>query len=166
MRRKRSQSPKLNEEATLQITSMADIFTIILVFLLKSTSNSSVNISPSQGMKIPESKSQIAPIEALKVEISENGIQVESKPIVDLQNFRFKENEIQPNATSLALSEALKKERKRQELIAKSNPNVVADSKMILVADERTPYITVKTVLASAAVNGFTDYKLITVNKN
>ena len=54
-----------SEEMSLQITSMADIFVIILVFLLKSYATSSVNVNPMAGMSLPEAHAGDAPIEAL-----------------------------------------------------------------------------------------------------
>lgn len=84
----------LSGDMALQITSMADIFTIILVFLLKSYATSAVNIAPTAGMKIPEGQSLQPATEALKVEISEKSIQVENKPITQLKDFRFVADEI------------------------------------------------------------------------
>lgn len=155
----------ISGDMALQITSMADIFTIILVFLLKSYATSAVNIAPTSGMKIPEGQSLEPATEALKVEISEKSIQVESKPITQLQDFRFMGEEIQSNLTSKSLNTALETERKRQELISQSNPNVKVDSKILVIADQRVPYITLKSVLATAALSGFTDFKLVVVNK-
>jgi hypothetical protein len=54
----------------LQITSMADIFTILLVFLLKSYSTGALDIAPSKGMKLPEVQLATGSVEALKVEVS------------------------------------------------------------------------------------------------
>ena len=46
---------KNNKKATftLQLTSMVDMFTILIVFLLKSFSTSAVHITPHDGMKLP-----------------------------------------------------------------------------------------------------------------
>jgi hypothetical protein len=62
---------------------------------------------------------------------------------------------------SAAVDEALKVRKKRQELIAKSNSDVKTDGKILVVADSRVPYVTLKSVLASAALQGFTDFKLV-----
>ncbi len=164
--RKKFKNRNLSDEMTLQITSLADIFTIILVFLLKSYATSAVSITPTSGMKIPESQFLEPPVEALKVEISENYIQVENKPVVNLHHFRFDSGEIQPNLTSKLITHALEIEKKRQQYIAQSNANVKVDSKILIIADQKVPYITLKSVLASAAINGFTDYKLVAVNKD
>jgi len=155
--------PVQNEEMSLQITSMADIFIIILVFLLKSYSTGAINLTPAKGMLIPEANAAGAAVEALKLEVSETAIQIEGQPIANLEQFRFKANDLQGNGTSKALTAALEKERKRQLLIAKSNSEVKVDPKIIVVADKRAPYSTVKAVLASAAVNSYTDFKLAVI---
>jgi biopolymer transport protein ExbD len=153
------------EEMGLQITSMADVFTIILVFLLKSFGSSSINITPSQGLKLPEAMAGDQHVEALKIEVSENAVSVEDKPVATLAAFRFGPKDVGTNGVSEALSGALKTARAKQELIAKSNPEVKVDSKILVIADQRVPYVTIKSVLASASVHGFTDFKLVVARK-
>ncbi|MEO5970263.1 MAG: biopolymer transporter ExbD, partial [Bdellovibrionia bacterium] len=148
--RYRKKKSHVSSEMALQITSMADIFTIILVFLLKSFAMSPVNISPPAGMMIPEAEAGALSKEALKLEITQNGVQVESKPVAALQNFRFAPGEVLANLSSQSVNTALEKERKRQELISQANADVKADSKILIIADKKVPYVTVKSVLASA----------------
>jgi biopolymer transport protein ExbD len=153
------------EEMTIQITSMADIFTIILVFLLKSYSTSSIQISPSPGLQLPLAQAGEAQVEALKIEISENTVQVENQPISTLKRFRFPAQDLQANGSSISLGASLALQKKRQLLIAQSNSDVKADAKVLVLADQRTPYQTIKSVLASAATYGFTDVKLVVAKK-
>jgi biopolymer transport protein ExbD len=146
---------------TLQITSMADIFTILLVFLLKSYSASATNIAPSAGMHLPQAVGQDQMVEALKVEISEDAVQVEGQPVATLEHFQFKADDLKDGGMlSKSLTAALERERKRQLMIAASNSDVKVDPKIIVVADHKVPYQTVKSVLASAATQGYTDFKL------
>ena len=152
--------PHLNQEMALQITSMADIFTIILVFLLKGYSTGAIQLTPTQGLFLPEAQAGQATVEALKVEISEKGVQVEGKYVASLQNFSFAPSELEKNGSSKGLGAMLAQERKRQILISKSNSDVKLDPRIIVIADQRAPYSTIKTVLASAAVHGYTDFKL------
>lgn len=158
--------PRASDEMSLQITSMADIFTILLVFLLKSVSSSSVTINPSAGVRLPASTAEAANIEALKIEISESAVMVEQEPVLTLSKFQVDSKDFTPEGGSKILAAKLDLARKRQLLIAKANTDVKVDSKVIIVADQHTPYSTLKRVLASAAVQGFTDYKLAVVNKN
>ena len=152
-----------SDEMSLQITSMADIFVIILVFLLKSYSSGAVALSPPAGMQLPQATSGEAPVEALLVEITQNGVQVDGKPVVALQNFQFPAGELLANGTSQSLLKSLEAQRKRQLVIAKSNSDVKVDARILVSCDQRAPYATVKTVLASAAVHGYTDFKLAVV---
>lgn len=152
------------EDMELQITSMADVFTILLVFLLKSYATSAVNISPNKDLELPVAQAGDTATESLKLEISSTAIQVEGKPISTLTAFAFDQKDAQSGGVSKELSQALSKERERQVLIAKNNSDVKVDPKILVIADQRTPYSTIKTVLASAAVNGYTDFKLVVVN--
>ena len=156
---------RVNDEMSLQITSMADIFTIILVFLLKSYATSAINITPAKGTVLPVAQAGESQIEALKIEISATAIQVESKPASTLDNFHFGKGELLQNGSVTSLNTVLESERKRQEMISKANPDVKADAKILVIADQKTPYSTIKSVLASAAVNGYTDFKLAVVRK-
>lgn len=150
-------------DVSLNITAMADIFTILLVFLLKSFSTGVLSITPSTGLTLPQAQADEASIEALKVEISENAIVVENKPVTPLQAFNFNSKDVESNGALKSLDDALKIERKRQMVIAKANSDVKVDPKIIVIADQKTPYSTIKAVLASAAVNGYTDFKLAVI---
>lgn len=152
-----------SEEMSLQITSMADIFTILLVFLLKSYAAGVVNIAPAPGMKLPQAFAPDSQIEALKVEISQTTVQIEGRPVATLEDFRFKNEDLLSNGSSEVLVKALEHERQRELLIAKTNTDIKIDPKIIVIADQRVPYVTVKSVLASAALNGYTDFKLAVV---
>lgn len=151
-----------NEEMSLQITSMADIFTILLVFLLKSYSTSTLNVQPSKDLALPQASAGDQTVDALKITVSAASIEIEGKPATNLKNFLFEAADLQ-NGSSVALNQALERERKRQLLIAQSNSDVKVDSKIVIVADQHVPYSTLKTVLASAAQQGYTDFKLAVV---
>src|SRR5690349_6442819 len=76
-------------EMSLQITSMADIFTILLVFLLKGIATDAMQISPSNGTQLPEgTHTSVLNDEALQIEISRDGILIEKDFIVGLDHFR------------------------------------------------------------------------------
>ncbi len=153
----------LDDEMSLQITSMADIFMILLVFLLKSYTAGGMNLSPAKGLLLPDAQAAPVAFEALKLEITETAISIEGQPAVALTAFRLDPATAGPNGTSRPLALALEKERKRQVLIAQSNSDVKVDPRIIVSADRRVPYETVKAVLASAAIHGYTDFKLAVV---
>jgi biopolymer transport protein ExbD len=166
MRRKRFKSKvRKSGEMTLQITSMADIFTVLLVFLLKSFATGSMNITPPKGLILPEAQASLANIEAIKVEILKDAVMVDDKLAVELAEFRFPGADNGKNGTSKTLLKSFNQARKRQIYIAKMNSSVKVDPKIVVVADQNTPYEVIKRVLASAAVNGYVDFKLAVVKK-
>jgi biopolymer transport protein ExbD len=156
-------SRHVSEEMNLQITSMADIFIILLVFLLKSYSTSALAITPSKDLALPQASAGEQSVEALKIQVSENSVEVEGNLAANLNHFEFDSKDLQQGGASQTLSAALEKERKRQLLIAQSNTDVKVDSKIIIIADQHAPYSTLKTVLSSAALQGYTDFKLAVV---
>lgn len=158
-RRKKRRGGSVSGEMELQITSMADIFTILLVFLLKSYS-AGTTIAPSAGTILPQAWAAEAPVEALKLEVAEKGISIEGNLVTPLTQYQFENGDLGANGVSSKLGAALDKERQRQLLIAKNNPEVKVDARIVVISDQKVPYSTLKSVLASAAVHGYTDFKL------
>ena len=156
-------SRRASADMGLNITAMADIFTIILVFLLKSYASGAVSLSTTAGLVLPDAQAEASDVSALKVEVSEKAVLVEGAPVSPLEGFRPANEDRGGNGTIRTLVTALERERKRQLLIAQSNTSVKVDPRVIVLADKRAPYATLKAVLASAAVQGYTDFKLAVV---
>ena len=86
MRRRFSKRKHQKEEASLQITSMADILTIILVFLIKSYSVDPAFLTPTQNISLAMTTSeQAAPDKAVMI-VGHDGILIEGKLIVPFKN--------------------------------------------------------------------------------
>ncbi|MEY3211413.1 MAG: hypothetical protein RIT28_1894 [Pseudomonadota bacterium] len=68
----------------LNITSMMDMFTIILVFLLKSYSTEDISVAASAEMQLPLSTSAVKPKLAVNVVVSKVGIIVDGVPLMAL----------------------------------------------------------------------------------
>ncbi len=75
------------EEVKLNITSMMDMFTIILVFLLKNFSAEGSIISPADNLTLPQSTVETRAKEALSIKIAKNGVVVESRQVVGSEGF-------------------------------------------------------------------------------
>jgi biopolymer transport protein ExbD len=135
-------------QVSLQITSMADIFTILLVFLLKGIASDALTINPSNGTNLPNGINTSALSEiALTVELSSKGVLVEKEFISDYKNFEK------------PLGERLAKEREKQNLIAGANDTVKSDARVIVLADSKVPFSTTKVVLRTLAQSGYSEVK-------
>lgn len=156
----KKKSSEQSSEVSLQITSMADIFTILLVFLLKGYATGAMAVTPSKGVRIPAAQGDSLAEEVLQVEISESAIQVGGNATESLNAFKFDEA---AQKSPEKLMEALKKESERRALISKANDEVKNDGKILILSDERVPYLTLKTVMKAAVLNGFSDLKLAVI---
>lgn len=70
-------------DVKLNITSMMDMFTIILVFLLKSFSTQGQLITPATGLMLPSSTIERTTRSSLDVQIARNKILVQDKIVID-----------------------------------------------------------------------------------
>lgn len=164
MRRRRTRIHEV-EEIPLQITSLADIMIIVLIFLLKSySSEMEQDIAVPADIHLPVVSKGGSAKEDLRVEISENVVKVGGTVIASLRNFRFESSDLSrewsPVGTSRALTAALGRENRALAAAGKENTRPIW-----VFADRRVPYRTLQTVMASAALNGFTDVRLAVVKE-
>jgi biopolymer transport protein ExbD len=154
-------------EVALQITSMADIFTILLVFLLKGLASDALQISPSNGTTLPAGVNTSGLDEkALQVEISKEGILVEKEFVMALQDYKVTDQKnLTKEGTLPTLTDRLNKERERQKLIAQANDTVKIDSRVIIMSDQHVPFATMKPVLRSLAAHGYSEIKFAVVKE-
>jgi len=160
----RSQS----EAGELTITSLMDILTILLVFLLKSFSSNPVNISQSDKLQLPASSAQLEPEEAVPVAITADQILVNDKAVASLIDGR-----VDPAAKSDgekgflidAVKDALSKEADNQKRIAKHNTAQEFKGLALIIAHEDTKYRTLNEVLYSAGQSQFSQFKFAVIKK-
>ncbi len=151
----------------IQITSMVDMFVILLVFLLKSYSTSPVNISPKEGLRIPESNSSLDPVDVVKLVVSEEGIFVEEKKVLELQKGKIPKGGVDTNDPSFlrALFEALDERAKLAKEISKVNDSFEFDGKILMQADRNLPYELLQKVMYTSMMAGYADVKLAVAQK-
>ena len=135
-------------DVSLQITSMADIFMILLVFLLKNYSASLTSIAPTAQMSLPTIavSDKGTPKESLKIEINAEAVLVDQNLAVRLNNFEFPESETTNSMGSVTVARLMKEQRE-----LKPNPNT--QSSVIVMADKKAPYSTIKRVMNFATIN-------------
>ena len=149
----------------IQLTSMVDIFTIILLFLLKSYSTSSVHISPGEGIKLPLSYTAGEPKEAVRVLLSKSQILVGDEKVLDLVKGKIPRSALDAEDRKFitALFDSLSKSAKQSRDIAAANEARPFDGKLILQADEEFDYSVVKQIMYTATIAGYSNIQLAAV---
>ena len=156
MSRRAQFTKKPNTTFSLNINSMTDMFTIMLVFLLQTYSTNAFDIKPQEGIRMPTSVTDKAPEEAPMVGLSKDLLSLNEKPLLKVKNFAvaadsLSEGEIIKPLLS-ALQEIKKKHSDRDEVI--------------LQVDREAPYPHVKQILSTASLAGFLKVRLATISAN
>ncbi len=152
----------------IQITSMVDMFVILLVFLLKSYSTSPVQISASKDLTLPVSTSLKDPVDVLQLMVSKGGIFVENKKVVALNDGKLDTKEVSATDTQFiqSLYNELDNRAKSSKQIAKSNDTVEFDGKVILQADRALPYDLLRKVMYTSMMAGYSDVKIAVMTRD
>lgn len=164
MRRRKFAGPvELAEDMSLQITSMADIFTIVLVFLLKTQVSGIANLTVDRELVLPEASAPTQPYhDALQVEIHREGVLVDQRLAAGLKDFSFAESSRDSDAALTGISQEVYRALVRNRSESKAPPD---ESRILLLADEKTPYSTLNAVIGAASAAGYVDLQLAVVER-
>jgi len=168
-RAKRKVRAAEGEVSELNITAMMDMMTIILVFLLKSYQASTINVTMTADLTVPQSTTQLIPQDNIGLSLSMKEILVGERLVVEIQNgvvpAAVKEGGKADSFYIAAVYDALKKEVDKQKYIAQYNKNAPFTGRVNVVADKRIPYRTLMEVLYTAGQAELGEYKFM-VMKN
>ncbi len=162
-RKRRRDREAEGEISELNLTAMMDMMTIILVFLLKSFSATTVSMSASQDLKPPVSTTRQTPKDTVAVTVTPSGILVGEKPVVKLVNGTLPKEALSGDRLVVPLSEALKKEVDKLKWIANNNPNAPFNGELSVIGDKRIPYDLLLTVLYTAGQNELQNYRFVVI---
>lgn len=152
----------------IQITSMVDMFVIILVFLLKSYTTSPVDIPPSEDLRLPGSSSYDDPVDVLKMAVTKKGIFVEDKTIIEFKDGKIERKELDRNDPQFLMSlfKELDEQATKTKDIAEKNETVEFDGRILLQADQDVPYDLMKKVMYTAMLAGYAEMKMAVASKD
>lgn len=163
----RSRRPWRQREVqyVLQLTAMVDMFTILLVFLLKSYSTSSVQLAYTDGLVLPISTAVVEPKEAVKLVVTTMGIYVEDEKVLDLQAGQLMSGDKDPKDDKFikGLYEALDDHAKKARDIASQNTTYEFKGDIIVQADQSLNYHMIKSVMYTSMLAGYANIKLGTM---
>jgi biopolymer transport protein ExbD len=159
MRLGRTRRRKGDDFAKPQMTSLVDVLTVLVFFLLKNFSSEGDIVTPSKNLELPVSSSKAKPEQMLNIAISSKHILVEGTPVAVVTEEQEREGNDIPGLASF-----LEDKRKQTEQIAEYDKNVSFNGKLVIQGDRLIPYWLLQKVLATCGNNGYSSYSLA-VNK-
>jgi biopolymer transport protein ExbD len=147
------------QSGTLNMNSMMDMMTIILLFLLKSYSTEGALASQSESLALPVSARTQKPKKEVNVSIASDVILVNEQPLMPTQDIDPNEIAILPLMSKL--QEYANKERQLEIEAGKEFTHEV-----IIQGDKRIPFETLFKVMYTCSKSDFYKMRLLTVQSS
>jgi biopolymer transport protein ExbD len=154
-------------DAYLNLTSMIDMFTIILVFMLKSYAANPANITTPADINLPMSSANKDAVEALSVTVTQTAVIVEGEKVLELTEGAVPRKHLSNSEPRLIqpLYEKVMVFKKRREEIMKRSESFQGSGKLLLQADKDLAYLTIEKIMYTIGRADYNLFKLIVRKK-
>jgi biopolymer transport protein ExbD len=143
------------EPPRLNLTAMVDVFTVLLVFLLKSYAAEGTLTAAAQNLELPSSTSSLTPQTTTTITISEDSLFVDDERIADLARFSGIDALYVPE-----LGQALAARAQKARFIAGANAAAAFQGRVTILGDKKTPFATLEKIMYTASQSEFGDIAL------
>lgn len=163
-RNKRKKNRKI-EDNPLNINSMMDMMTIILVFLIDSYGNNPIQVKASPDLVIPESVSELDPQETMVITVTRKGVFVGDDHVVAVKDGQVDKSKKRGGENSLhiqPLFDQLNKSVEHHKRIAAIRRKPF-DGVATLVIDRTVPYRLLTEVMYTAGQAQLSNFKFAVI---
>ena len=161
MRERKRRTTETAEVAKLQLTSLIDIFTVLLLFLLKSLVVGGAVVTPFPGVKLPPSSATASFKEAPVVVIAPQQVVVDNVAVCKTEDVA-NAGELKIDALEGALAEL---RGKSDALAGREGSDRKFEGRLIVQADESIPFHVLQKVMYTSQTVGFYDITLAVIQK-
>lgn len=144
MRRMRRNRKKVTG---LNLTSLMDVFTILVFFLLANSSSSEVLTTPKQ-IKLPDSVIEAKPRETVVILVSPESVLVQGEPVIGTPELLESKQ-----GTVAAISERLA--NLQRNIIGISTKTIVESKEITILADKTIPFSVLKKIMSTCTLAGY-----------
>ena len=156
-RRMRRMGRNTKKVSGLNLTSLMDVFTILVFFLLFHSSGSEVVEAPKQ-IKLPDSVVETKPRETVVIMVSPEMVVVQGKGVIRTSEL------LEPgNETVTEITERL--EQLERNIIGISTQTVVASKEVTILADKTIPFRALKKIMSTCTGSGYGKISLAVIQK-
>lgn len=151
-RLKRMARANKRQKFSLNLTSLMDVFTILVFFLLVNQSTVEV-IEPPKEIRLPDSIVEAKPRQTVTILVSSDAVLVQGEPVVSIADVLTAKNEnIGPVSDRLV---AL-----RENIIGINTATVAKSDEVTILADKTIPFKVLKRLMATCTSTGYTRISL------
>ncbi len=141
----------------MNLTSLMDVFTILVFFLVMNSGPTEV-LDPSSDVALPESVVETKPSETVVINVGREQVLVQGQPVVRIADIlAMGGGDIEPIMAELA---------ELQSRVIGVRTQVVAESTAItILADKSIPFSVIKQIMSTCTSQGFTRISLAVIQK-
>ena len=150
MSRNKPGVPKMN------LTSLMDVFTILVFFLLVNSGQSEILDSPNE-VQLPESVVESRPRETVVIYVSPESVVVQGEAVISMDDVLRSDGAIEPVSARLAALQGA--------VIGRSTRVVAASQEVTVLADKSIPFDVIRRVLSTCTGQGYTNISLAVIQK-
>ena len=156
-RRIKRMSRNRKKIAKMNLTSLMDVFTILVFFLLVNSGSVELVDSPKD-VKLPESREETKPRETVVVSVSPEDVLVQGKLVAKVSDIlEGQVGSMDPLAARLA---ELKK-----SVIGPATLSVADSREVSVLADKTVPFIVVRRIMSACTGQGYENVSLAVIQK-
>jgi biopolymer transport protein ExbD len=144
--------------AKMNLTSLMDVFTILVFFLLVNSGSVEVVEAPKD-VKLPESQVQTKPRETVVISVSPEEVLVQGRMAGTVEDILGGEDLTLNNLRGY-LAEL------KENVIGVSTATVAESQEVTILADRSVPFIVVKDIMSTCTAEGFENVSLAVIQKN
>jgi biopolymer transport protein ExbD len=156
-RRMKRMSRSRKRVGGINLTSLMDVFTILVFFLLVNSASSEILESPRDVM-LPESIVESRPRETVVIFVSPEEVLVQGVPVARIEDILdSEEQDIEPIMERLAVLQ--------QNVIGVSTGAVARSEEVTILADRSIPFRVIKKIMSTCAAQGYGRISLAVVQR-
>lgn len=141
----------------MNLTSLMDVFTILVFFLLVNSGSVEVLDSPKE-LTLPESRVETKPRETVVIFISPTEVLVQGQLVAMV-------DEIIDDKTSVLDPIAARLAQLKENVIGTSTMAVASSQEVTILADKSVPFTVIKTIMSTCTSEGFENVSLAVTQK-
>ena len=141
----------------MNLTSLMDVFTILVFFLLVNSGSVEVLDAPKE-ITLPEAREQTKPRETVVIFVSNEDVLVQGQPVASVNDIlEGVEGSTQPITSRLA---------ELKTTVIGTNTAAVAESlEVTILADKQVPFIVIKRIMSTCTGEGYENVSLAVTQK-
>lgn len=159
-KRRRAHIPE--QKVDVSINSLLDVLSVILVFLMKSYSATSVQVTPDKNLQVPFTTSRTPVEQSTAITVTAQAIMVDSRPVMMLERGQPKAGDANGMALLPLLTE-LQKEVDEQREVEKFNKAFKFEGAVTVISDRFVTGALLSQVLYTAGQAEFSKIKFASV---